>query len=93
MAKKRNNRRTVEEQVEVAPRSYGTTPVGMNPLCQQQSLVSGENLFLSLRPAYEMQVWGFGVREPKRKRHRTPHPATVRRPEAGAAPRLHILSI
>ena len=73
-AKKRNNKRTVEEQVEVAPWSCRTTPalrsvsalrtrVGMNPLCQEQCLVSGENLFLFLRPAYETRVWGAGAQK------------------------------
>ena len=74
MAKKRNNRRTVEEQVEVAPRSCRPTPalpsvsalrtrVGINALCQEQSFVSGENLFLFLRPAYQTRVWGAGAQQ------------------------------
>ena len=32
--------------------------MGMNPLRQEQSLVSGENRFLFLRPAYETWIWG-----------------------------------
>ena len=40
---------------------------------------------LFLRRAHETR---FGVRWPKRKRHRTPHPSPVRCPEAGVAPRL-----
>ena len=67
--KKRNNRRAVEEQVEVTPRWCRTTPtllsvsalrtrVGMSPLCQEQSLVSGKNLIFSLLLAYETRVWG-----------------------------------
>ena len=34
------------------------TQMGMNPLYQEQSLVSGENLFLFLRATYEKLVWG-----------------------------------
>ena len=81
----------MEEQVKVAQRSCKTTPavrsvsaprtrVGMNPLCQEQCLVSGEKFVLVCDTRMKQ---GFGVR--------APHTATVRRPEAGAAPRLHIL--
>ena len=60
----------MEKQVEVTPRSCSTTlallsvsalrtRVGMSLLCQDQSLVSGENLvFFLLLPAYETRVWG-----------------------------------
>ena len=55
--------------MEVTPRSCKTTPaflsvsalrarVGMSPLCQEQGLVSGENLVFFLLPAYETRVWG-----------------------------------
>ena len=73
-AKKRNNKRAVEEQVEVAPRSRRTNPallstsalrtrVDITPLCQDQSFVSGENQFLLLRPIYETRVWGAGAQK------------------------------
>ena len=39
------------------------TRVGINPLCQEQSFVSGENLFLFLRPAYQTRGWGAGAQQ------------------------------
>ena len=66
------------------------TRVGINPLCLEQSIVSGENPFLFLRSADETWVWGAGTQQ--ETPHRTPHPAPVRRSKAGAVPRLHILS-
>ena len=81
--KKRNNRRTVQQQVEVTPRPCGTTQallsvsalrtrVNMSPLCHEQSLVSGENLVFC--SCYSRMKRSCGVQRPKRKCHRTPHP-------------------
>ena len=60
---------------------------GINPLCQEQSVVSGENLFLFLRPAYQTEfLWARAFR----KRHRNLHPSPVPRVEASASPRVHV---
>ena len=66
------------------------TRVGINPLCQEQSVVADEDLFLLLRPAYETWVWGAGAQQ--ETPHRTLHLAPKRCPKDGAVSRLHVFS-
>ena len=66
------------------------TRMGINPLCQEQSVVADEDLFLLLRPTYETWVWDAGAQQ--ETPHRTLHPAPKRCPKDGAVSRLHVFS-